>query len=50
MAVQADVANRLAVLWSKAKVLSGQGKGGLNPSGINNGVNTSEPLFLYLKF
>jgi hypothetical protein len=36
--VQADVANRLAVLRSKAVVLNGQGKKRWNnPSGMNNG-------------
>jgi len=35
--LQEQPTNRLAVLWSKAMVLNGQGKGGINPSGMNNG-------------
>jgi len=35
--VQADIANHLAVLRTKAVVLNGQGKGGSKPSGVNNG-------------
>jgi hypothetical protein len=47
IAVQVDVANRLAVLWTKSMVLNGQGKGTEKCQVKITEMNSSKPLMTY---